>query len=70
MSEEAKEYMRFLMEMLKESMKKEGLLFAIAVDKKDFDNSSICIVDKETYIAERKIEGIQFRLDELNRGLL
>lgn len=70
MSEETKEYMRFLMEMLKESMKKEGLLFAIAVDKKDFDNSSICIVDKETYVTERKVDGIRFCLDELNRGLL
>lgn len=69
MSEETKEYMRFLMEMLKESMKKEGLLFAIAVNKKDFDDSSICIVDKGKYIAEREIDGIQFRLDELNRGL-
>ena len=70
MSEETKEYIKLHVEILKESMKKEGLLFAILVDKKDFDNSSICIVDKESLISKGKTEGIKFRLDELNKGLL
>ena len=68
--EETKEYIRLHMEILRESMKKEGLLFAIAVDKKDFDNSSICIIEKEALISKGKAEGIKFRLDELNKGLL
>ena len=70
MSEETKEYIRLHMEILRESMKKEGLLFAIAVDQKDFDNSSICIIEKEALISKGKAEGIKFRLDELNKGLL
>lgn len=70
MSEETKEYMICLIEVLKEAMKKEGLLFAIAVDKKDFDNSSICIIEKEALISKGKAEGIKFRLYELNKGLL
>lgn len=70
MSEETKEYIKFHMEILKESMKKEGLLFAIAVDKKDFDNSSICIVERDKFVENGKIDGIMFRLDELNKGLL
>ena len=41
MSEETKEYIRLHMEILRESMKKEGLLFAIAVDKKDFDKGGV-----------------------------
>lgn len=70
MSEETKEYIRFHMEILKESMKREGLLFAIAVDKKDFDNSSICILDRERFVKDGKIDGVKFQLDELNKGLL
>ena len=70
MSEETKEYIRFHMEILKESMKRDGLLFAIAVDKKDFDNSSICILDRERFVKDGKIDGVKFQLDELNKGLL
>lgn len=70
MSEETKEYMILHMEVLKEVMKKEGLLFAITIDKEDFDNSSICIIEKESLISKGETEGIKFRLDELNKGLL
>lgn len=47
MSEEIKEYMILLMELLKESMKKEGAIFAVLVNKEDIDNPSICILDRE-----------------------
>lgn len=70
MSEETKEYMIFLMELLKESMKKEGAIFAVLVNKEDIDNSSICILDRERFVKDREIDGIKFQLGELNKGLL
>ena len=70
MSEEIKEYMIFLMELLKESMKKEGAIFAVLVNKEDIDNSSICILDRERFVKDGKIDGIKIQLDELNKGLL
>ena len=70
MSEETKEYIRLHMEILKESMKKEGLFFAIAVNKEDFNNSRICIVYRDKFVENGKMDGIAFRLDELNKGLL
>lgn len=69
MSEETKEYMICLIEVLKEAMKKEGLFFAILANKEDFDNSSICILDREGFVKDGKIDGIKFQLGELNKGL-
>ena len=56
MSEETKEYIRLHMEILRESMKKEGLLFAIAVDKK-ISTIRASALSKKKHLFKRKSRG-------------
>lgn len=69
MTEDTKQYIQLHLTMLKEAMKQENLIFGIAVDKKDVNNSRLCFIDKEQYFKGKK-DGITISLEELNRDLL
>jgi hypothetical protein len=55
---------------IKEHMKNNGLIFGIAVDKKDINNSKLCFIDKERYLKNDERDGIMISLSDLNKGLL
>lgn len=70
MNEEQKQYIVLHLNILKEALRKEGLCFAFAIDKTDFDKSSLAIVDKNTLIKTGKAVGMTIKLDELNKALI
>lgn len=69
MSGEQKEYISLHLELLKKALKDEGLCFAFLVDKKDFNKSSLAIVDVKSVQSE-KVNGIEISLEKLNEGLV
>lgn len=69
MTDDTKQYIQLHLSMLKEAMKQEGLIFGIAVDKNDVNNSRLCFIDKEQYF-KGKHDGISVSLTDLNRDLL
>jgi len=69
MSGEQKEYISLHLELLKKALKDEGLCFAFLVDKKDFNKSSLAIVDVKS-IQSEKVDGIEISLEKLNKGLI
>ena len=69
MTANQKETVQLHLSILKEAMKQEGLIFGIAVDKKDVNNSRLCFIDKEQYF-KGKHDGISISLMDLNRGLI
>ncbi len=69
MSGEQKEYISLHLELLKKALKDEGLCFAFLVDKKDFNKSSLAIVDVKSVQSE-KVDGIEISLEKLNEGLI
>lgn len=69
MSGEQKEYISLHLELLKKALKDEGLCFAFLVDKKDFNKSSLAIVDVKS-VQNGKVDGIEISLEKLNEGLI
>lgn len=69
MSQEAKDEINLMFNMLKTTISRNGAMFAILVDKKDPNQSRIAFVDKEEYFKNGKIDGIQISLDEMNKEI-
>ena len=69
MSNEQNEYISLHIDILKKALKDEGLCFAFLVDKKDFNKSSLAIVDVKSVQSE-KVDGIEISLEKLNEGLI
>lgn len=69
MSGEQKEYISLHLELLKKALKDEGLCFAFLVDKKDFNKSSLAIVDVKS-VQSGNVDGIEISLEKLNKGLI
>lgn len=69
MTADQKETVQLHLSMLKEATKKEGLIFGVAVDKNEPDNSLLCFIHKEQYF-KGKHDGISVSLAELNNGLI
>lgn len=70
MNKEQKQYIALHLDILKEALRKDGLCFAFAIDKTDFDKSSLAIVDKDTLLKTGKVSGMTIKLEELNKGLI
>lgn len=69
MTVEQKQLIQMQVSVLKQTMKKEGLVFGIVVNKEDPDKSAICFMDRQALSRGEK-EGIVVGLEELNRGLI
>lgn len=69
MTTDTKQYIQIHLAVMKEMMKKEGLIFGIAVDKEEPNNSRLCFIDKEQYYKGNH-DGITVSLQDLNRDLL
>lgn len=70
MTEDTKQYIQLHLSILKEALKKEGLIFGIAVDKDEPNNSRLCFIDKKQLLTGEKNDGITISLTDLNRDLL
>lgn len=69
MNKEQMQLIKGHFEILKQTMKKEGLVFAIIVNKEDADKSSLAIMDRKT-LSKGEHRGISIALEDLNRGLV
>lgn len=69
MDKETQEIISGCLELLKSTMKENGLIFGIVVNKVDPDDSRLAFVRKDTYL-NKKPDGIQISLPELNKGLI
>lgn len=69
MTVEQKQLIQMQVSVLKQTMKKEGLVFGILVNKEDYDKSSICFMDRQA-LARGERTWIVIGLEELNRGLI
>lgn len=69
MTVEQKQLIQMQVSVLKQTMKKEGLVFGILVNKEDNDKSSICFMDRDALVKGERT-GIIIGLEELNRGLV
>jgi hypothetical protein len=70
MTDEAKNMLLATLSILKTQMHNDGLIFGFAIDTEDIDNSRLCFISKERYLADGGKDGVMIGLDELNRGLL
>lgn len=69
MTVEQKQLIQMHFNILRQMMEKEGLVFGIVVNKKDYDNSALAIMDKNSAIGGN-FSGISINLKDLNRGLV
>lgn len=69
MTTETKQLIQMQVSVLKQTMKKEGLVFGVMVNKEDADKSAICFLDKNALRNGDKV-GLVIGLEELNRGLV
>ena len=70
MDEETGQYIQAFIIGLKNKMRENGVIFAIAADGKDINNLKLCFIDKKKYITSGKTDGISVGLTELNNELL
>lgn len=56
MTDDTKQYIQLHLLILKEALKKEELIFGIAVDKKNLDNSRLCFIDKKKFLNGKMTE--------------
>lgn len=70
MTDKTKELLQIQLSMLKQTMKENGVMFAFAINKAYVDNSKLCFMGKEQYLANGKNDGFSASLTELNNGLI
>ena len=70
MTEETIDLLRIQLEVLKTTMKQEGIILGLAVDKSDVNNSKIVFMDKDKYIATHKMDGFSVSLTDFNKNLI
>lgn len=70
MTDETRELLHFQLEVVKTTMKQAGVILGIAVDKSDVNNSKIVFMDKDKYIATRKMDGFSVSLTDFNKELI
>ena len=70
MTDETRDLLKIQLNVLKETMKKEGVILGLAVDKSDVNNSKIVFMDKDKYIATHKMDGFSVSLTDFNKELI
>ena len=70
MTEETRDLLHIQLEVLKTTMKQEGIILGVAVDKSDVNNSKIVFMDKDKYIATHKMDGFSVSLTDFNKDLI
>ena len=70
MTDETRGLLHIQLSVLKETMKQAGVILGLAVDKSDVNNSKIVFMDKDKYIAARKMDGFSVSLTDFNNDLI
>lgn len=70
MTDETKQMLNLQLSILKQTMKDNGVILGLTVDKKDVDKSEICFIDKEQYLTEQRTSGISVSLTDFNKYLI
>lgn len=70
MTDETKQLLQIQLSMLKQTMKDNGVVLALMIDKEDVDESIICFIDEEQYFSKRKMSGISVSLTDFNKDLI
>lgn len=70
MTDETKQLLEIQLSMLKQTMKYNGLILALSIDRSDADKSKICFIDKEQYFRDQKTRGISVSLADFNEDLI
>ena len=70
MTDETRDLLHFQLEVVKTTMKQAGVILGLAVDKSDVNNSKIVFMDKDKYIAARKMDGFSVSLTDFNKDLI
>ena len=70
MTDETRDLLHFQLEVVKTTMKQAGVILGLAVDKSDVNNSKIVFMDKDKYIAARKMDGFSVSLTDFNNDLI
>lgn len=70
MTDEVKQLLQIQLSMLKQTMKGNGVVLALMIDKEDADNSKVLFIDKELYLTEQRTSGISVSLTDFNKDLI
>ena len=70
MTDETRDLLHIQLEVLKTTMAQERVILGLAVDKSDVNNSKIVFMDKDKYIATRKMDGFSVSLTDFNNDLI
>ena len=70
MTDETRDLLKIQLSVLKETMKQAGVILGLTVDKSDVNNSKIVFMDKDKYIAARKMDGFSVSLTDFNKDLI
>ena len=70
MTDDTRDLLHIQLSVLKETMKQEGVILGVAVDKSDVNNSKIVFMDKDKYIATNKMDGFSVSLTDFNKELI
>lgn len=70
MTDDTKQLIQLQLEMLKQTMKENGVMFAFVVNKDDIGDSSLAFMDVKQYFANGKRDGFQASLTELNKDII
>ena len=69
MTADQKQLIQMQFDLLRQTMKKEGLVFKVLTNREDADKFSLAIIDRDS-LARGENVGIVIGLEELNRGLV
>lgn len=70
MTDETKQLIQLQLEVLQQTMKDNGVILALKIDKEDTDNSKVLFIDKKLYLTEGRASGISVSLTDFNKELL
>lgn len=70
MTDEIKQLLQIQISILNQTMKNNGVILALSIDKEDGDYSKVLFVDKELYLTEGRISGIFVSLTDFNKNLI
>ena len=70
MTDEIKQLLQIQLSILNQTMKNNGVILALNIDKEDGDYSKVLFVDKELYLTEGRISGISVSLSDFNKNLI
>ena len=70
MTDETKNILHIQLCVLNETMKHDGVILGLEVDKSDVNNSKIVFMDKDKYIATHKMDGFSVSLTDFNKDLI